>query len=132
MTTLLKKTPSAATLHVTACTVFHLFRGEGNHVWTIVYFKKNLLVTLSDWSIQILKREMDGMERVDENYELKMAAFEADCNDGQGEPVACHHVGEFYSVVKDEHNRSAKVYEKNCYGKNYGPSCFNLARLYRT
>lgn len=74
---------------------------------------------------------MDGMERVDENYELKMAAFEADCNDGQGEPVACHHVGEFYSVVKDEHNRSAKVYEKNCYGKNYGPSCFNLARLYR-
>lgn len=75
---------------------------------------------------------MDGMERVDENYELKMAAFEADCNDGQGEPVACHHVGEFYSVVKDEHNRSAKVYEKNCYGKNYGPSCFNLARLYRT
>lgn len=67
---------------------------------------------------------------VDEAYEAKMAAFEVDCNDGQGEPMACHHVGEFYSVVKDEHHRSAKIYTKNCDEKNYGASCFNLGRLF--
>jgi hypothetical protein len=71
------------------------------------------------------------MERVDEAYEAKMLAFEIDCNDGKGEPQACHHVGEFYSVVKDQHDRSAKIYDLNCNNKGYGPSCFNLARLYR-
>lgn len=71
------------------------------------------------------------MELVDDAYETKMAAFEVDCNDGKGEPIACHHVGEFYSVVKDAHDRAAKVYEGNCYEKEYGPSCFNLGRLFR-
>ena len=32
------------------------------------------------------------------NY--RMAGFEIDCNDGKGEPSACHHVGEFFSVIK--------------------------------
>ena len=30
----------------------------------------------------------------------RMAGFEIDCNDGKGEPSACHHVGEFFSVIK--------------------------------
>lgn len=70
------------------------------------------------------------MNRVDAEYEAKMVAFEVDCNGGKGEPMACHNVGEFYSVVKDQHDRSAKIYAQNCLDNKYGPSCFNLARLY--
>jgi len=29
-----------------------------------------------------------------------MAGFEIDCNDGKGEASACHHVAEFFSVIK--------------------------------
>ncbi len=74
----------------------------------------------------------DGMNLVDSDYELKMAAFEVDCNDGFGFGTACHHVAEFYSVVKDEHDRAKNVFEKNCHrDKNpYFPSCFNLGKLY--
>lgn len=71
------------------------------------------------------------LNRVDDAYETKMAAFEVDCNDGLGEPIACHHTAEFYSVVKDQHEKAAKIYEKNCIVKDYGPSCFNLGRLFR-
>lgn len=70
------------------------------------------------------------LTRVDKEYELKMTAFEVDCNGGEGEPMACHHVGEFYTVVKNDFERAAKIYEKNCNEKKYGPSCFNLGRLY--
>jgi len=69
-----------------------------------------------------------GLELVDDAYVLKMAAFESDCNDGKGEPAACHHVGEFYSVVRDEHERAARVYRDNC--PRYAASCFNLAKLH--
>lgn len=68
------------------------------------------------------------LELVDDAYLAKMAAFESDCNDGKGEPAACHHVGEFYSVVRDEHDRAARVYRDNC--SRYSPSCFNLAKLH--
>jgi cytochrome c oxidase assembly factor 7 len=70
------------------------------------------------------------LTRVDEEYETKMAAFELDCNDGKGEPSACHHAAEFYSVVKEDFVRSAKMYELNCTNNKYGPSCFNLARIH--
>lgn len=70
------------------------------------------------------------MELVDDEYESKMAGFEIDCNDGKGDPTACHHVAEFYSVVKDDWARAAKVYEGNCESKDYPASCFNLAKLY--
>ena len=70
------------------------------------------------------------LERVDEAYETKMAGFEVDCNDGQGAPAACHHVGEFYSTVKSDYKRAAKVYEMNCKDKKYAASCFNLGRYY--
>jgi len=74
----------------------------------------------------------DGMNLVDDEYELKMAAFELDCNDGFGFGSACHHVAEFYSVVKDEHDRAKATFEKNCHREKnpYYPSCFNLGKLY--
>jgi hypothetical protein len=67
---------------------------------------------------------------VDDAYVEKMTAFEMDCADGQGEPMACHHVGEFFSVVRNEHDRAAKVYANNCYNVGFGPSCFNLGKLH--
>ena len=70
------------------------------------------------------------MELVDEAYDQKMVGFEIDCNDGKGDPIACHHVGEFFSAVKNDKERAAKVYEANCSTKSYSASCFNLARLY--
>ena len=71
-----------------------------------------------------------NIERVDKNYEIKMAGFEIDCNDGKGEAAACHHAGEFYATVKQEHKRAAEIYEVNCNTKNYGPSCLNLGRFH--
>jgi cytochrome c oxidase assembly factor 7 len=59
-----------------------------------------------------------------------MTAFEADCADGKGEPMACHNCGEFFSVVGNDHDRSKKIFEINCNDRNFGPSCFNLAKLY--
>jgi len=73
--------------------------------------------------------DFKGLNLVDEAYETKMVAFESDCNDGNGEASACHHVGEFLSIVKDKHKNAAVVYEGNC-KKGYGPSCFNLGKLF--
>ena len=52
----------------------------------------------------------NSMELVDDAYEAKMLAFEVTCNEGQGEAMGCHNVGEFYSVVKEDHARAAAVY----------------------
>jgi hypothetical protein len=50
----------------------------------------------------------DGeLNLVDELYVTKMTAFEVDCNDGKGEAMACHHVGEFLSLVRDDRKRAA-------------------------
>ena len=70
------------------------------------------------------------MELVDEEYETKMVGFESDCNNGSGDPTACHHVGEFFSTVKDDWQRASNVYQTNCDSKNYSASCFNLAKFY--
>jgi TPR repeat protein len=72
------------------------------------------------------------LSRVDEAYDEKMVAFEIGCNDGSGDALPCHQVGEYLSLVKDDFERSAKVYAKNCEKKGYAPSCFNLGRLYMT
>ena len=72
---------------------------------------------------------MNQLVEVDSRYDEKMTAFEVDCSDGNGEPIACHHVGEYYSVVKDDHKTAAKIYEMNCDKKHHAPSCFNLAKL---
>lgn len=76
--------------------------------------------------------ELNGQQLslVDEAYETKMAAFESDCYDGKGEAVACHQTGEFYSVVKEDRERAANIYERNCREKGYSASCFNLGKLH--
>ena len=53
------------------------------------------------------------LELVDDAYLAKMAAFESDCNDGKGEPAACHHVGEFYSVALTNNMQQVGVF---CWG----------------
>ena len=70
------------------------------------------------------------MERVDEEYDTKMVGFEIDCNDGKGSAATCHYTAEFFSAVKQEHHRAAKIYSKNCYERKYDASCFNLGRYY--
>ena len=58
-----------------------------------------------------------------------MVAFESDCNDGKGDAMACHQVGEFFSIIKDEYEKSAKIFETNCQEKNYNASCYALGKL---
>jgi len=67
---------------------------------------------------------------VDDEYITKMTGFEVDCASGGGEPMACHNTGEFFSVVLNDRPRAKKVFEKNCNERDFGPSCFNLAKLY--
>lgn len=60
-----------------------------------------------------------------------MRAFESDCNDGKGNAVACHQVGEFLSVVKSDFQKAGKLFEMNCETRKHAPSCFNLGRFLR-
>jgi len=67
---------------------------------------------------------------VDDEYITKMVGFETDCAAGGGEPMACHNTGEFFGVVKNDHNRASEIFKRNCNERDFGPSCFNLAKLY--
>ena len=61
-------------------------------------------------------------------YEERMLAAKLDCDRGNGQGDACHAVGEFLSVVKNDHEGARKQFERNC--KNgHGASCFALGRL---
>eukprot|EP00903_Cladosiphon_okamuranus_P009092 g8690.t1 len=72
---------------------------------------------------------MDGLQEVDAEYEERMRTFESDCNDGKGNAVACHQVGEFLSVVKNDFDKAGKIFEMNCNTREHAPSCFNLGRF---
>ena len=72
------------------------------------------------------------LTRIDEDYENRMLSFEIDCNDGKGDALPCHQVGEYLAVVKEEHIKASQVFEKNCNTKGYDPSCFILGRFYFT
>ena len=65
-----------------------------------------------------------------EEFELRSVEFKINCDDGNGDALACHSLGEWYAVVKSDHKHAADIYEKNCNKNSYGASCFNLARLY--
>lgn len=43
---------------------------------------------------------IEGLQKIDPEYEERMLAFEIDCDNGKGDAWACHSVGEFLSVVK--------------------------------
>lgn len=75
---------------------------------------------------------MAELNLVDAEYITRMTGFEADCNNGKGDPMACHQVGEFFSLIKNDRERAGVVYEKNCTSQKYSASCFNLAKLYLT
>lgn len=60
-----------------------------------------------------------------------MRGFEADCNNGKGNSVACHQVAEFLSVVKNDFDKAGKLYDMNCRTRDHAPSCFNLGRFLR-
>lgn len=60
-----------------------------------------------------------------------MRTFESDCNDGKGNAVACHQVGEYLSVVKNNFDSAGKIFEMNCNTRDHAPSCFNLGRFLR-
>lgn len=60
-----------------------------------------------------------------------MRVFESDCNDGKGNAVACHQVGEFLSVVKNDFEKAGKIFNMNCKSRDHAPSCFNLGRFLR-
>jgi TPR repeat protein len=65
-----------------------------------------------------------------EEFELRSVEFKINCDDGDGDALACHSLGEWYSVVKNDHEQAADIYKKNCDKNKFGASCFNLARLY--
>lgn len=70
------------------------------------------------------------LNEIDDEYEERMTKFESNCADGTGNPVACHQVGEYLSVVKNDYVKAARVFKKNCESLEHAPSCFNLARLF--
>lgn len=60
-----------------------------------------------------------------------MRTFESDCNHGKGNAVACHQVGEYLSVVKNDFEKAGKIFKLNCDSREHAPSCFNLGRYLR-
>lgn len=67
---------------------------------------------------------------MDDDYEAKFAGYRVDCNDGKGDPLSCHMMGEYYATVKMDYESAAKMYEQNCSMNSYGASCFGMARLH--
>lgn len=43
---------------------------------------------------------IEGLQKIDPDYEERMLQFEMDCDQGKGDAWACHSVGEFLAVVK--------------------------------
>uniref|UniRef100_A0A7S1UIG9 Beta-lactamase n=1 Tax=Phaeomonas parva TaxID=124430 RepID=A0A7S1UIG9_9STRA len=72
------------------------------------------------------------VKALDEDYQTRMAGFEADCADGKGDGYSCQSAGEFFAVVKTDHERAARIFQRNCDEGNYGSSCFSMARFHIT
>ena len=71
-----------------------------------------------------------NLQPVDEDYENRMISSEIDCNDGKGEALACHNVAEYYWYIKEDYERSKKIFERNCTEKDYAASCYYVGKLY--
>ena len=67
---------------------------------------------------------------IDDEYIERMTAFKIECRDGKGEPMACHNCGEFLSVIQNDREAAASIFTQNCDERSFGPSCFNLAKLF--
>ena len=69
-------------------------------------------------------------EALREDFEKRSFEFRSNCDDGEGDASACHSLGEWLSVMEQNYEGAGAVYGKNCEKNNYGPSCFNRARLH--
>jgi TPR repeat protein len=73
---------------------------------------------------------VDKVEALNEEFELRAIEFRTNCDDGEGNPGACHSLGEYEAVVNSNFEKAAEIYSKNCSKKEHPASCFNLSRLY--
>jgi len=62
-------------------------------------------------------------------FEDKFVQFREQCED-HGDAQACFSLGEWYQLIGKNMRKAFQVYDENCYRKNHGNSCFNLAALY--
>ncbi|RHY28994.1 hypothetical protein DYB32_005545 [Aphanomyces invadans] len=83
---------------------------------------------LSDDAIKAALYGYVGL-RLNEDLEKRLYEFVSNCDEGKGDPGACHSLGEWLAVVDKKYDDAAVVYKKNCDTKNYAASCFNYGRL---
>ncbi|ETV94785.1 hypothetical protein H310_11740 [Aphanomyces invadans] len=74
-------------------------------------------------------KSADETKRLNEDLEKRLYEFVSNCDEGKGDPGACHSLGEWLAVVDKKYDDAAVVYKKNCDTKNYAASCFNYGRL---
>lgn len=77
-----------------------------------------------------MEKMVAGGDDINAEFELRHLEFKMNCNDGDGDGMACHSLGEWHAVVKQDYASAADIYRKNCDKQNYSASCFNLARLF--
>lgn len=70
------------------------------------------------------------VEQLNEELKAQHVEYIAHCDDGAGDPTACHSYGEWLASVDKNYTDATQVYLKNCHEKKYGASCFNLGRFY--
>lgn len=92
--------------------------------YVILCFLRQSVQYLTSYLIQVLPCTLFY-------FRGRMTKFESNCADGTGNRVACHQVGEYLSVVKNDHVKAGRVFKKNCESLKHAPSCFNLGRLFR-
>ena len=75
--------------------------------------------------------DIELSDQLPEDYLNLMERSMQDC-DGQTtgvDPAACHSVGEFLSIVRDNHEEAAKQYRRNCDTSGYAPESLLLLLL---
>lgn len=74
-------------------------------------------------------REMrKQQEQMQQYYDDKFHNFSMAC-ENENSPTACHSLGEWWAVVKQDFEKAASVYHENCHQRNHPSSCLNLGLL---
>lgn len=68
--------------------------------------------------------------KVDDKFEGQMADVANDCLLGRGDASDCNQAAEFYSIIKEDHTRAARIYERNCQDNNFAESCFFIGKFF--
>ncbi|CAM9347589.1 unnamed protein product [Chrysoparadoxa australica] len=58
-----------------------------------------------------------------------MVQFEMDCDRGGGNAAACHSVGDFQCVIKQDYKAAVETFTTNCERFKYPASCFNIGKM---